>query len=311
MAVSPLFAVMDLGSNSFRLELSTLSKGKPKRVAYYKNPVRLGGGLDAEKNLTPVALENGWNCLRQFAAVLAQEQPDSIRAIATQTLREAKNAAVFMQEAQAILGCPISIISGREEARLIYQGVSSRLPPSREKRLVLDIGGRSTEIISGQGMTAHVAESFPLGSVALSQQYFATGALMPEAFAAAAQGAAAVLGDLRVLYPRRDWTLAYGSAGTTNAVAEILQGSGFAADCITPEGLDWLQAQMLQAGSSAALQLPGLKDERRPVLGGGFAALRALFSALEIEQLHIVSGALRHGVLQDLLKTSTAKTGVA
>ncbi|MFI0546377.1 MAG: hypothetical protein ACH34Y_05615 [Brachymonas sp.] len=304
MALDPVFAVIDLGSNSFRLELSTMTKGKFKRLAYHKETVRLGGGLDAEKNLSPAALDKGLACLRQFAQVLAQAQPHYVRAIATQTLREAKNAAVFAQEAEAILGCPMEIISGREEARLIYQGVSSRLPLSSEQRLVMDIGGRSTEIISGQGGAARVAESFPIGSVSMSQQFFPEGRLNKTAFAAAQRGAQSILGDLLVLYPKRDWTLAYGSAGTTSAVADILQAAGFATDAVSLEGLDWLEAQMLQAGSSAELQLPGLKEDRRPVLGGGFATLRALFSALDITELKIVSGALRHGVLQELLKSS-------
>ena len=121
---------------------------------------------------------------------------------------------------------------------------------------------------------------------------------------AAQRGAQSILGDLLVLYPKRDWTLAYGSAGTTSAVADILQAAGFATDAVSLEGLDWLEAQMLQAGSSAELQMPGLKEDRRPVLGGGFATLRALFSALDITELKIVSGALRHGVLQELLKSS-------
>jgi exopolyphosphatase/guanosine-5'-triphosphate,3'-diphosphate pyrophosphatase len=296
--------VIDLGSNSFRLELSTQSKGKFKRLAYYKEAVRLGAGLDKQKNLTPSALENGFACLRRFAEALAQAQPDYVRAIATQTLREAKNAALFTQEAETILGCPLHIISGREEARLIYQGVSSRLPAGEEKRLVIDIGGRSTEIISGRGKVAQVAESFPIGSVSMSQQFFPEGVLSKAAFAAAQRGAQAVWGDLRVLYPQRDWSVAYGSAGTTSAVADILQAAGFAADAVTLAGLDWLEAQMLQAGSSAALQLPGLKEDRRPVLGGGFATLRALFVALDIHELKIVSGALRHGVLQELLKSA-------
>ena len=303
---APLFAVIDLGSNSFRLELSTLQKGKFKRLAYHKETVRLGGGLDAQKNLTPAAMDSALACLRRFAQVMAQAQASHVRAIATQTLREANNAAVFIQAADDILGCRVEIISGREEARLIYQGVSSRLPASEEKRLVIDIGGRSTEIISGQGSVAYVAESFPIGSVSMSQQFFPEGGLNKAAFAAAQKGAQAILGDLLVLYPKRDWTLAYGSAGTTSAVADILQAAGFAADVISLEGLDWLQAQMLQAGSSAALQLPGLKEDRRPVIGGGYATLRALFTLLDIQELQIVSGALRHGVLQELRKSATA-----
>lgn len=299
---APLFAVIDLGSNSFRLELSSLNKGKLKRLAYHKETVRLGAGLDAEKNLTPAAIESGLACLRRFAAALAAAQPTQICAIATQTLREARNAIDFQKQAEAILPCPLHIISGREEARLIYQGVASRLPPSREKRLVIDIGGRSTEIISGQGFVAHVAESFPLGSVSLSQQFFTKGQLSAAAFDAAAAGAAAIVGNLSVLYPKSDWDIAYGSAGTTSAVASILEEAGFPPERITREGLAWLRGQLIAAGHSDKLDMPGLKDDRKPVIGGGLGTLLGLFAALDLQELHIVSGALRHGVLQGLLK---------
>lgn len=298
----PVLAVIDLGSNSFRLELSTLQKGKLKRLAYHKETVRLGAGLDADKNLTTAAVESGLACLRRFADILQEAQPTRICAIATQTLREAKNAALFQQQAERILGCPVRIISGREEARLIYQGVASRLPPSAEKRLVIDIGGRSTEIISGQGFVAHVAESFPLGSVSLSQQFFAQGQLSAAAFDAAAAGAAAIVGNLAVLYPKSDWRIAYGSAGTTSAVASVLEAAGFPAERIQRAGLAWLREQLIAAGHSDKLAMPGLKDDRKPVIGGGLGTLLGLFQALDLEELHIVSGALRHGLLQSLLK---------
>ena len=297
----PVFAVIDLGSNSFRLELSTRQKGKFKRLAYHKETVRLGAGLDADKNLTPAAIEAGLACLRRFASVLAQAQPTHICAIATQTLREARNAASFQQKAQSILGCPLRIISGREEARLIYQGVAARLPPSCEKRLVIDIGGRSTEIISGLGFSAHVAESFPLGSVSLSQQFFAQGKLSAAAFDAAAAGAATIVGNLSVLYPKSDWDIAYGSAGTTSAVASVLEAAGFPAERIQRAGLAWLREQLIAAGHSEQLDLPGLKDDRKAVIGGGLATLLGLFQVLDLQELHIVSGALRHGLLQSLL----------
>jgi exopolyphosphatase/guanosine-5'-triphosphate,3'-diphosphate pyrophosphatase len=299
---APLFAVIDLGSNSFRLELSTLQKGKFKRLAYHKETVRLGGGLDAKKNLTPAAIEGGLACLRRFSAVLTQTQPTQVCAIATQTLREARNAASFQEKAEAILGYPLHIISGREEARLIYQGVVTRLPESEEKRLVIDIGGRSTEIISGQGLRPHVAESFPIGSVSLSQQFFASGALSAAAFDAAVAGTADTFGKLSVLYPHSDWDCVYGSAGTTSAVADILQGAGFAANHIDRSGLHWLRGQLIAAGNSSKLDMPGLKEDRKPVIGGGLSTLLGLFDALEIQDLQIVSGALRHGVLQGLLK---------
>ena len=301
MARNPIFAVVDLGSNSFRLELSSVSRGKLRRLSYYKETVRLGAGLDAEKNLTLAALRTGWACLRDFAAVLQEQRPEYLRAVATQTLREAKNASVFVQKAEEVLGCKLEVISGREEARLIYKGASARLPSSDETRLVIDIGGRSTEIILGLGMQAQVAESFPVGSVAASLSYFAKGELTDAAFSAAVQGIGAQLGNLRVLYPRSSWQLAYGSAGTTSAVAGVLAEAGFAADCVSMEGLLWLKSQIVQAGRADKLHLSGLKEDRKAVIGGGLAVLLALFELLQIDELQIVSGALRLGVLQDLL----------
>ena len=302
-----IYAVIDLGSNSFRLELSQPEGGKLRRLAYHKETVRLGAGLDAQKNLSPEAMRKGWACLHRFAAVMLEHDPQHIVAIATQTLREAQNAAEFQRRAETILACPLRIISGREEAGLIYQGVCSRLPAGKERRLVIDIGGRSTEIILGQGSTAEVAESFPIGSVGLSQNCFAAGRWNASSFAQGVAAAKAVLAPASSLYPRADWTVAYGSAGTTSAVAEVLQAAGKTkGGAVSPAGLDWLKTQVLAAGCADDLVLPGLKEERKPVLAGGLAVLLALFEVLQIEDMRIVSGALRQGLLQSLLQAPPA-----
>ncbi len=307
MANPAIYAVIDLGSNSFRLELSSLEGGKLRRLVYLKETLRLGAGLDEDKNLRPEAMRKAWACLHRFAATLLEHDPQHITAIATQTLREAKNATAFQTRAEAILACPLHIISGREEARLIYLGVCSRLPAGKERRLVIDIGGRSTEIILGQGSVAAVAESFPIGSVGLSQSCFATGRWNAPSFAQGVAAAKAVLAPALALYPRADWSVAYGSAGTTSAVAEVLEAAGRAKGGeVKRAGLLWLQEQVLAAGCAENLALPGLKEERKPVLAGGLAVLLALFEVLQIEDMRIVSGALRQGLLQSLLQGQSA-----
>ncbi|MEW5885905.1 MAG: exopolyphosphatase, partial [Pseudomonadota bacterium] len=176
LATSPpraagLLAAVDLGSNSFRLEIGQITHGQYRRIDYLKETVRLGGGLDANGLLTDAAAQRGLDCLQRFASRLAGFRPAQVRAVATQTLREARNRDAFLLRAQGALGHPIEVVSGREEARLIYAGVA-HLQPSPTQRLVVDIGGRSTEMIVGQARQPLAAESFHVGSVSLSQRYF-------------------------------------------------------------------------------------------------------------------------------------------
>ena len=168
-------AAVDLGSNSFRLEIGQLDHGQIHRTEYLKETVRQGNGLDAERNLTPEAMQRGWDCLARFGERLAGFKRSQVRAVATQTLREARNRDEFLAQAHRVLGFPIDVISGREEARLIYQGVAHLLPQSGERRLVVDIGGRSTELNLGQDVDARVTERFRVGSVAWSKKDLAEG----------------------------------------------------------------------------------------------------------------------------------------
>ncbi len=165
-------AAVDLGSNSFRLEIGYVDHGQVHHTDYLKETVRQGNGLDEDRNLSLDAMQRGWDCLARFGERLAGFNPTQVRAVATQTLREARNRDDFLSKANEILGFPIDVVSGREEARLIYQGVAHLLPQSNERRLVVDIGGRSTELILGQGHEARVMESYRVGSVAWSMRYF-------------------------------------------------------------------------------------------------------------------------------------------
>jgi exopolyphosphatase / guanosine-5'-triphosphate,3'-diphosphate pyrophosphatase len=305
-----LLAAVDLGSNSFRLEMGRLDHGQILRVQYLKEPVRLGAGLDDARNLTAEAMTRGWECLARFAEQLSSFRPDQVRAAATQTLREARNRDAFLTRAEEILGLPIDVISGREEARLIYQGVAHQLPQSDERRLVVDIGGRSTELIIGQGFRADVMESYRVGSVAWSMRYFPSGQFTAQAFARAEVAASAILDGALDTYTPDHWEVVYGSAGTIGAVADILLASGQGQGDITREGLDWLHQQLLQARSADRLRLPALKDDRRPVIGGGLSVLRALFSLLGIERMEAARGALRHGLLYDLIDREHVESDV-
>ncbi|MBU4519384.1 MAG: Ppx/GppA family phosphatase [Gammaproteobacteria bacterium] len=296
-----LLAAIDLGSNSFRLEIGRFHSGHIERVEYIKETVRQGSGLDENKVLSEAAMQRGWDCLARFAERLHGFKKQQVRAVATQTLREARNRDEFMRKAQSILGFAIEVVSGHEEARLIYQGVSRLLPQSEEKRLVVDIGGRSTEMILGQGYEARKMESYRLGSVAWSTKYFPRGQLTAVAFKTAEVAAKAVLDEALDTFPPSEWTVSYGSSGTVGSVADILAANGWASGVITRSGLDWLVDKLIKAGNVDNLRLEGMKDDRRAVLGGGVSVLRAIFDLFDIQQMLPAQGALRQGALYDLI----------
>jgi exopolyphosphatase/guanosine-5'-triphosphate,3'-diphosphate pyrophosphatase len=288
-----------MGSNSFRLELAQIQHGRYRRVDYLKETVRLGAGLDANGMLTEEAVQRGLACLRRFAARLKGFAPTQVRAVATQTLREARNRNAFLLRAQEALGFPIEVISGREEARLIYAGVA-QMQPSDERRLVIDIGGRSTELILGQGRVPRVAESYGVGCVSLSLRFFGDGRLTEAAFRAAQVAAGAEFEEALQPFAREHWDLALGSSGTAGAVAGMLQASGVSDGRITPAGLRWCMEKCLAAGHLDRLSLPGLKADRHAVLPGGLAILYTLAAHFDIEALWPAKGALRQGVVVDL-----------
>lgn len=294
-------AAVDLGSNSFRLEIGRVEHGGFVRTEYLKETVRQGGGLDEERNLTPAAMQAGWDCLARFGERLAGFKPGEVRAVATQTLREARNRDAFISRANTILGFPINVISGREEARLIYQGVAQMLPQSDERRIVIDIGGRSTELILGSGATPQIMESYRVGSIAWSTRYFADGQFTKKAFAVAEIAAKAVLDEALDAYHPSRWDMAYGSAGTVGAIMDVLVASGWPAGTVTQDGLDWLLDKLLAARSVDRLQIAGMREDRKAIIGGGVSIMRAIFDLLGIESIQQAAGGLRHGLICDLL----------
>jgi exopolyphosphatase / guanosine-5'-triphosphate,3'-diphosphate pyrophosphatase len=305
-----LIAAIDLGSNSFRLEIGRLDNGHVQRVEYIKETVRQGNGLDEDRNLSTDAMQRGWDCLARFSERLSGFKRAQVRTVATQTLREARNRDVFIAKGNNLLGFPIDVISGREEARLIYVGVSHLLPQSAERRLVIDIGGRSTELILGQGYSSQKTESYRLGSVAWSMKYFGNGRLDSANFEQAQVAAQAILDEAVSGFNAAHWDIAYGSSGTVGAVADVLAAKGYPAGAITRDGLQWLYECLLRAGHIDKVSLDGLKDDRRAVIGGGVAILRSVFDLMNLQEMVVAQGALRHGLLFDLLDREDALSDV-
>jgi len=299
-------AAIDLGSNSFRLELGRVRAGTYQPLHCSKEMVSLGAGLDGQGFLSREANERGLQCLRRFAAELAELRPSKLRVVATQTLREARNRDEFLQPAQDILGQPVELISGHEEARLIFAGVSF-LHPSNRRRLVIDIGGRSTELIVGQARLPRVTESFRVGSASLSQAFFPDGRITAARLRAAQQAVSAELSHAMPHFGSPHWDEVMGSSGTAGAISAVLKENGISDGRLTSKGLRWLVQRCLEAGRLERIDLPGLKDRRRPVLVGGLAILCCLFEHCEIRKLYPARGALRQGVIIDLAERQLAR----
>lgn len=295
---------VDMGSNSFRLAVGRVVDDQIYQLDMIKEPVRLAAGLTAEKKLDEVSQQRALETLSRFGERLRGFQPDAVRVVATNTLRVAKNASEFILRAEAALGFPIEVIGGLEEARLIYMGASHALPPARHKRLVVDIGGGSTEFIIGEGLEPLVMESLFMGCVSHTLRFFPGGAVDKKSFNEAEIAAAREIETISRNYRHVGWTEAVASSGTAHAIADLLEGNGLNPDGqsgITRDGLAKLKALLLRAGSAAGLKLAALPAERLPVFAGGLAIMSAIFGALGLERMTYSTGALRLGVLYDLL----------
>ena len=294
-------AAVDLGSNSFRLQVARVVDDQIYPLDSLKDTVRLGAGLGADKTLDQDTINRALASLGRFGERLRGLPRDAVRAVGTNTFRVAKNAQEFLQQAEDALGFPIEIIAGREEARLIYLGVSHGLPSSSDKRLVVDIGGGSTEFIIGTGLKPQQMESLYMGCVSYSQRYFPDGKISKGALRQADLAARAEVQAIAGEFSTDHWQQAIGSSGTAKALAEIMQMNGYSDNGITPEGFARLRDAMLKAGDCSKLQLAGLRPDRVPVLGGGFAIMAAIFAELDIASMSVADTALREGVLYDLL----------
>lgn len=294
-------AAVDLGSNSFRLEVARVAGDQLYPLDSLKETVRLAGGLAADKQLDEATQARALACLQRFGERLRGLSPETVRCVGTSTLRVARNADAFIRQAEAALGHPIEIVAGREEARLIYLGVAHSLPASPDRRLVIDIGGGSTELIIGHGLKPHERESLHMGCVNFSQRFFAGGAIDKAALKAAEVAARVEAEIIAKEFSKANWQQAIGSSGTARALREILEQNGWSARGITADGLAQLRAQFIKAGHVDALELPGLSRDRRPVIAGGFAIMAGLFAELGIEQMDVAETAMREGILYDLL----------
>jgi exopolyphosphatase/guanosine-5'-triphosphate,3'-diphosphate pyrophosphatase len=289
------------GGNSFRLEIGRVEGDQIFRLDTWRETLRIGAGIDERGRLTVDAQRAALACLARFAERLRGLHPSAVRAVATNTFRVATNAATFMPRAERALGFPIDIITGHEEARLIYNGVAHVLPPSPDARLVIDIGGGSTEFIVGRALEPERLESVKLGCVGMTQRFFPDGRLTATAFTEADTTARAEIEPIADAFHREGWQAAFASSGTALALAEILEQNGLSAAGITPDGLARLRKRMIGSGHVDRLRLAALKPERAPVLAGGLAIMAAAMAELDVHRINPVGGALRLGVLYDLL----------
>jgi exopolyphosphatase/guanosine-5'-triphosphate,3'-diphosphate pyrophosphatase len=297
-------AAVDLGSNSFRLEIGRVVNEQIYSLDSLKETVRLASGLSRQKLLGDEAQQRGLETLGRFAERLRGFTPEMVRAVATNTLRVAKNASQFIRQAEAVLGFPIEVIGGREEARLIYIGVAHAIPPGRGKRLVIDIGGGSTEFAIGRKIEPLLMESLFMGCVSHTLRFFPDGKVDKKRFVKAEIAAAREIEAIARKYREFGWNEAVASSGTAKAVADILETNSLnpkGVSGISSAGLDKLKAQLLCAGSVGAMKLDGLRSDREPVFAGGLAILSAVFSVLGLTRVSYADGALRLGVLYDLL----------
>jgi exopolyphosphatase/guanosine-5'-triphosphate,3'-diphosphate pyrophosphatase len=303
-----MLAAIDLGSNSFRLELARIDGPRVEPVDRLREPVRLAGGLNREKRLDADSQARGLAALARFGERLRGLDARAVRAVGTNTLRVARNAQEFLKRGEAALGFPIEVIAGREEARLIWVGVTHMLPKSAEPRLVVDIGGGSTEFVVGHGFgEPHLTESLYMGCVGWSRRFFPEGELDRQSFRSAELAARRELQVIEKAVRKSGWREAVGSSGTARAISHALIAIGVSDGTITLEGMDALRGAMIDAGAVSALTLSGLKADRLQVLPGGLAIMAAIFRELAVETMLPVNGGLCDGLIHDQI----ARYGVA
>lgn len=292
-------AAIDLGSNSFHMVVAKVVGQDLQIISRHKQRVKLASGLDSRNNLTNEAMQRGLDCLKMFAERLDGFKKDNVRIVATHTLRIANNAHLFIQRARQVLPFPIEVIPGEEEARLIYLGVAHTQPVSKSK-LVVDIGGGSTELVIGEGFEAELVNSQQMGCVSYAHRYFSDGKLNTKNFAAANLAALRELEFLAKQYKRHGWELTLGSSGTVKAIRECLISLDYEDGIITPKRLKKLVKHLCEFKKVEKIAIKGIVEERLSVLAPGVAILQAILQSLEIEELHYSSGALREGAMYEM-----------
>ena len=302
-----MFAAVDLGSNSFRLHVAQHDGQAMRVVKSAREPIRLGAGLDSRGNLTEAAMHTAIDALARFKTVLASYPLTAVRVVATNTIRIAGNAAAFLPLAGKAIGYPIEIISGEEEGRLIYMGVASTVTTPGERRLVLDIGGGSTELILGAGQDIEQVESFSIGTVRVSQDFFVGGCIDAAAFDAAIVSSRSIFEDAAPLFPSQRWSVAYGSSGTLRAIGDAIAKNGIGDGMLTSASLEALRQRLIGFGNVGQIVLTGMKADRAAVIVGGLSILIGVMQELGITALQPIEAGLRMGVLWDLHLRATKR----
>ena len=292
---------VDLGSNSFHLAIGRVVDDQIYPLDSLKETVRLASGLTTERHLDAQTQERALAALKRFAERLGGMPRETVRVVGTNALRVAKNASAFLARAEETLGFPIEVIPGREEARLIYLGVAHSLPLSNHNRLVVDIGGGSTELIIGHKMKPKAMESLYMGCVSFTDRYFPDGRVEKKAFKQAELAAREQVQAIAARFEKEGWKEAVASSGTARSIAEILARNGKVERGITVAGLAWLRDALVAAGDLRKISLAGLREDRIPVVAGGVAIMSGVFAELSLLEMTVAEGALRDGVLWDLL----------
>jgi exopolyphosphatase/guanosine-5'-triphosphate,3'-diphosphate pyrophosphatase len=295
-----------LGSNSFRLHVGKHDGDAIRVLKSVREPIRLAAGLDDRGNLTPAAMQTALACLKNFRAVLDGYKLDGVRVVATSAMRVARNAAAFLPQAELAIGHPIEIISGEEEGRLIYMGVANALATPGERRLVIDIGGGSTELILGRGQEIEKVESFSVGTVKQSLSFFVGGRVDAPSFEAAILSARSHFEDAAPPYRPQFWKQCYGSSGTARTIADIIVKNGIGRE-VNAATLGALKQRFIEFGHVSKIEMAGLRPDRAGTIIGGLAILIGLVRELEIPVVQPIEAGLRMGVMWDLHLRSTKR----
>ena len=297
-------AAVDLGSNSFHMLIARVDQGQIAVLDRLREMVRMAGGLTADGRLTPLVRERSLRCLARFGERLRSLDPAWVRAVATNTVRQLHNPKAFLMLAETALGSPIEVVSGREEARLVYLGVAHALAGQRGRRLVVDVGGGSTELIIGEGFDALERESTQMGCVASTRRFFPDGKVPRKRWETARAALQLELTPSAQTFLKLGWKKAYGASGTMRAVSGVLEQLGGPPGEIRRGDLNQLVELALDAGQIERMRLPGLSEERRAVFLGGLCVIAAVFTQLDLSELKVSDYAMREGILYDLIGRS-------
>lgn len=300
-AAAEIYAAVDLGSNSFHMIVASYSNRRLQIIDRIKKMIQLASGLDANGRLSEASMRRALDCLEEFGQRIRHIPRGNVRVVGTNTLRQAKNGEPFIRRGQKALGHPIEIIAGLEEARLIYLGVAHSVYDDTSKRLVIDIGGGSTELIVGKGFATYKLESHYMGCVNMSRRFFASGRITAGAMRAAILAVRQELESVEAAFKKSGWKKAIGSSGTALTINSIVNNRGWSMNGISATALTRLKDEVIRCGHINRIDLPGLSDNRLPVFVGGLAILCGIFEAFEIERMDVSDGALREGLLYDLI----------